>query len=139
MDDMKQYQVKYCRKCKQEKSYDDFQYCARNSDGCSSWCKECKKLYYKRTKKQRMSANYKLYYNITIEQKEEMIRQQKGCCYLCDNVLPDNPKQQHIDHDKETGKIYGIACHHCNTGISFFKHDPYLMVKVAKRMMRLRC
>lgn len=140
---MDEYYIKTCPRCKQTKSMDDFATDNSKRDGCKSYCRDCSKLYIKSYEQKHpmvyRRSYYKRKYNMTLKQVEELIRQQKGCCYLCDNALPDTTLYQHLEHNKETNQIYGIACHHCNVGISMFNHDPYLMVKVAKRMMRFRC
>lgn len=59
-------------------------------------------------------------YNLSIEQYENMLVQQNGCCAICNNVL-DKAEKTHIDHDHVTNKVRGILCHGCNTSLGGFK------------------
>ena len=137
---------KKCSRCKEFKAGSEFDGQKRNLDGYTSDCKTCRRAYTKKymdnnkeyMKKIYKEQNLKKHYGITLKQFNEMITEQKGCCYLCDETLPDNPKQIHVEHNHDTKQVYGIACHHCNLGISYFNHDPYKMIKVAKRMLRHR-
>jgi hypothetical protein len=59
-------------------------------------------------------------YNLSIEQYENMLVQQNGCCAICNNVL-DKAEKTHIDHDHVTNEVRGILCHGCNTSLGGFK------------------
>jgi hypothetical protein len=55
-------------------------------------------------------------YGITPEQYEEMLVHQNGVCAICGN--PDkHGRNLAVDHSHETGKVRGLLCTHCNTGI----------------------
>lgn len=142
MDNYEQYHVKRCKRCGETKPFDEFHYCEHTSDKCTVYCKACRtieaKKWRNRNVKRHLSITYVYKYGITMAQKEELIKQQNGRCYLCDEVLPDDPWDRCIEHDKETKQVFGIAHNRCNTGIAYFNHDPHLMIKVAKRMLRLR-
>jgi len=56
---------------------------------------------------------------------DDMLREQGGICAIC---LQTSGKW-HLDHNHKTGKIRGILCHHCNTGLGNLKDD----VAVLKR------
>ena len=51
-------------------------------------------------------------YGITLEQFEELLQTQGGKCKLC----PSKDKLV-VDHSHATGKLRGILCYACNTGI----------------------
>lgn len=57
-------------------------------------------------------------YGLTLEKFEEMIEDQDGCCLICGEA-----KKLVVDHDHETGKVRGLLCSPCNTGIGHFKDD----------------
>lgn len=54
-------------------------------------------------------------YGLTIEQHHQIYLDQKGCCALCgDSVAYD---KIYTDHDHKTGKLRGLLCFGCNTGL----------------------
>jgi hypothetical protein len=59
-------------------------------------------------------------YGITIEQYEVIYKEQRGVCAICGS-LPDLPKhgvaRLVVDHDHATGKIRGLLCNNCNSGL----------------------
>lgn len=59
-------------------------------------------------------------YNLSIEQYENMLAQQHGCCAICGDLL-DKAEKTHIDHNHKTNKVRGILCHGCNTSLGGFK------------------
>lgn len=79
-------------------------------------------------------------YGITPQDRERMLLNQGGCCYLCGDLLDlAQPRKVHVDHDhaccpgtKTCGKcIRGIACDPCNRGVGYFRDDPQRMRRVA--------
>ena len=64
-------------------------------------------------------------YNITLEDKQQMIQDQQGLCASCGNILSEG-KKIHVDHNHQTGCIRGILCQACNNGLGYFKDDPKL-------------
>lgn len=68
-----------------------------------------------------------------------MAEAQMGCCYLCGEPLPVEPRKVHVDHDHSCCRgsrscgtcIRGLACEACNTGVGMFGDDPDRMRRVA--------
>lgn len=58
-------ELKYCPKCKEKKSLDQFYKCFKSKDGHFHWCKDCRKLYDKEHGK---------YYRKTLAWKEQYER-----------------------------------------------------------------
>lgn len=48
---------------------------------------------------------------------------QNGLCAIC-LKKPDHDLR--VDHDHETGKVRGLLCSNCNSGIGFLDEDPKL-------------
>lgn len=79
-------------------------------------------------------------YGLTLEDRQQMLDNQGGCCYLCgDPFDPDRPRGIHTDHDhdccpgsRSCGKcIRGLACDGCNSGVGHFRDDPDRMRRAA--------
>lgn len=72
-------------------------------------------------------------YNITKEDYERMLESQGSVCKICGKP-PRNTSQQtavlHVDHNHTTGKVRGLLCGKCNTGLGFIEQEELL--KAAK-------
>ena len=72
-------------------------------------------------------------YGITVEQFEQMMERQQGCCAICgDPPDPNGVKaasRLHIDHDHNSGQVRELLCNHCNRGVGAFRDDPDIMRK----------
>jgi hypothetical protein len=67
-------------------------------------------------------------YGISLEEYEVLLRKQRGVCAICRGK--SSIKRQRyldVDHDKDTKKIRGLLCNHCNRGIAFLRHDTKLL------------
>lgn len=73
-------------------------------------------------------------YGLTVEEFEEIERQQGGVCRICQCPPTGrrNGGRLHVDHDHETGEVRGLLCYHCNNGLGRFKDDPELLRSAAK-------
>lgn len=79
-------------------------------------------------------------YGLTPEQFRALFDAQNGLCAICQEPMED----PHVDHSHETGKVRGLLCARCNSGLGFFKDDPeallrarlYLMVPPANRVLK---
>ena len=75
-------------------------------------------------------------YGITTQDLEYLKKKQKGRCKICRKKLPTRlhrgRSNLHVDHDHKTGKVRGLLCFHCNTGLGHFKDDK----KVLKSAIR---
>lgn len=58
---------------------------------------------------------YRKTYGITLEQYDEMFRQQGGACAVCGSVPKKN--RLSVDHDHATGKVRGLLCMNCNIAL----------------------
>lgn len=75
-------------------------------------------------------ARLKTTYGISPTDVSDMISDQNGCCAICNTDAP-GAKGFHIDHNHETGKIRGLLCGFCNSGLGFFRDNPKLMRRAA--------
>jgi hypothetical protein len=142
---------KKCSCCSEIRSLTEFDKCSSRDDGLQSACKTCKKEYnHKRYKTKRnsliaqtleyrrshmdawkkYSAEYRRKnkvktrgkkilskYNLTLEDYDRIFLGQNKRCKICGRK-DFAPK---IDHDHVTGKVRGILCTNCNTGLGNFK------------------
>lgn len=70
-------------------------------------------------------------YGITVEDFWDMHKQQKGLCAICNS--PESRKLNGavahlvVDHCHETGKVRGLLCHKCNTGLGHVEKREWLL------------
>ena len=64
-------------------------------------------------------------YRITLEDYETLYQAQQGRCAICREILTENKRR--IDHDHRTGKVRGILCTSCNTGIGLFQDSSAIL------------
>ena len=137
---------KVCGKCKQEKPRSEF-HKGRGKDGLRSWCKACVAEYnrqhyqdniehhreYQRewqaTDRRRLRNQqnwFKRKYGLTLEERQAMVDEQEGRCYLCKKEC-----ELHVDHDAERCIVRKMLCGSCNRGIGQLGHDPELLRRAA--------
>ena len=133
--------MKFCYRCKTEKSLDEFFPTKGRRDGVSVYCRPChleyQREYYtnpeahKRHKmrleesKERRAASAVKYrlkknYGLTPEQYAALLTKHNGGCWICGKTSERN---LHVDHDhsccdgeKSCGKcIRGLLCYNCNS------------------------
>lgn len=82
------------------------------------------RLGYRNNLQDRKQHRLKFRYNITLEQKEQMLVNQNYRCKCCGCDLGLlNEKGINIDHDHGTGKIRGILCGSCNRALGFMEEN----------------
>lgn len=139
--------MKRCISCNTEKDITEF-YFRKKENKYHNQCKICikeknkvyalkykvqksnyQKQYYVNNKnilnKNRHNYDLKRTYNITLEQKEQMLSNQNYKCKCCKKDLTQlNSKRIHIDHNHTTGKVRGILCQTCNLAFGLMKECP---------------
>lgn len=79
-------------------------------------------------------------YGLTLEDRQRMLDDQNGCCYLCGDAFDlSETRKIHTDHDRSRCKgsrscgkcVRGLSCEHCNRGIGMFGDDPDRMRRAA--------
>lgn len=62
-------------------------------------------------------------YGLTLAQFDAMLVAQGFECAICSTPLTDG-RRTSVDHCHATGKVRGLLCGHCNSGLGFFKDSP---------------
>ena len=135
-----------CIDCKEIKNIDDF-YLRTENKRPKSVCKKCdrkRRTNHKRerpevnnkwieenrgrTQRNNRNSELKRSFGITIDDYESMLKDQGGVCRICG--LEENStglRNLSVDHDHQSGKIRGLLCHNCNTGLGKFKDSEELL------------
>ena len=56
---------------------------------------------------------------VTDEDYERLLTAQGGHCALC--LTKPKSRRLHVDHDHATGRIRGLLCQSCNTGLKAYE------------------
>lgn len=137
---------KKCTKCKEDKDLSQPQDLKSNKKyGKKSQCKKCTQAYRtalyfsneefrQKTIKYASVRNRERKYNISEINYNNLLKNQNNCCAIC-NITLDKSKFGligQVDHCHNTGKIRGILCSQCNTGIGNLKHDTDIIKSAIK-------
>lgn len=57
---------------------------------------------------------------------------QSGKCLICNEI----PKRLVVDHCHTSGKVRGLLCDHCNTGLGRFKDSPELLMAAIRYLKK---
>jgi len=69
-------------------------------------------------------------YGITLEDYNEMLAIQNGVCAIC-NQSCTTGRRLCVDHDHKTGKVRGLLCNDCNSGIGKLKDSSEILKNAA--------
>ena len=106
--------TKVCRVCLTAKDLGHF-YFRNDSKKYRRECREC------------MVHQHRTYkFGIAREQWDAMYAKNKGRCWICHA----KPKQAlAVDHCHKSGKVRGLLCSNCNTGLGLFRDNQNLLTR----------
>jgi len=96
-------------------------------------CGECQVVY---DKDHTWAAAIKAKYGVTAEDYDEIIALQGGGCAICG--VSASRKRLAVDHCHTTGKVRGVVCAKCNTGLGLFGDSPKRMLEAAKYLLKYK-
>jgi len=129
--------MKTCNKCGETK---EFSKNKNNKDGLQNACKSCMQQSKKKWrannpeshKQSYTKSNLKNSYNITLEEYDQMLMAQKGCCKICSRHHTEFKRALAVDHCHETGKIRALLCFNCNSVLGYAKEDTNTLKSAIK-------
>ncbi len=81
-----------------------------------------------RRTRQARNSHLKMNFGITLEEQNELVKKQDNRCSICKNIFKeiiDKSKRRRggfvVDHCHKTGKVRGLLCSKCNSGLGYFK------------------
>lgn len=91
-------------------------------------CNSCRsKGNKKRTPEQRRSSNYKTLYGISLQEYNQMLREQGGKCKICGTPHTELGRGLYVDHCHLTGEVRGLLCQACNVALGLFKDSTKVL------------
>jgi hypothetical protein len=136
-------QPKRCPTCEVVKPRDEF---GRRKDGKSrAECKACAAAYSRlwaqlnpeKLQARNRAGALKRYFGLTVEDYERLAAAQNHRCAIC--MVPAHELSRgrlFVDHCATTGRIRGLLCSGCNTGIGGLRHDPAALRRAADYVER---
>ena len=91
-------------------------------------CSRC----YEKQRQGDLALQLRVKYNLTLDEYRLMLERQRGVCALCGRPPTVRAKRLHVDHDHATGKVRGLLCISCNSGLGLLKDSPALLRKAAR-------
>lgn len=86
------------------------------------------------------SKNLKKKYGISYETYQELLKSQAYKCALCNQpetvIIRKNTALLAVDHDHKTGKIRGLLCFRCNTGLALIENNPEVLARMLNYLGR---
>jgi hypothetical protein len=126
-----------CNRCGMKKDLKNFYKSSKNIVGLSWECRDClrkRKIdsegHYKTNKRKAFLAYRKRIFGLSEQDLSDLFISQRGACKICRVafIIDD----YHIDHCHKSGKVRGLLCRRCNTGIGFFDDDTTLLESAIK-------
>lgn len=111
--------LKTCRECVTPRHVSNFKEDRPKPDGFYHTCKDCVRV------KQRDIARarrLKAKYGLTLVGYSALLDRQGGVCAICGEA-PDS-RLLFVDHRHSDGRIRGLLCSGCNSGLGYFRDDP---------------
>lgn len=82
-------------------------------------------------------SHLKKQYGITPEIYDAMLCNQSGLCAICKDQLKDSRGfRPHIDHCHATGKVRGLLCYACNSGLGHFRDSVTILTDAISYLKR---
>ena len=66
-------------------------------------------------------------YGISLEQYEELKANQGNKCAICGGKGKGIQEVLDVDHDHKTGKVRGLLCSKCNSGLGMLQDNPHIL------------
>lgn len=65
-------------------------------------------------------------YGLASEDYDNLVAKQQGRCAICGKHYTETKKPLIIDHCHTTGKVRGLLCYKCNTGLHYVENRSWL-------------
>jgi hypothetical protein len=101
----------------------------RKRHAANGYCKSCVSTVryredpeYAAKQRARSSKNFRHKFGITLSDYERMLSEQGGRCAICPTPHDTAPwRSLQVDHCHATGKVRGLLCRTCNTGLGHYE------------------
>ena len=134
--------MKQCVTCKLTKEKNCFHKHKGLADGLHKQCKICRKEYATRRKdiiaSQQRKYKLKSTFGISSKQYDELLKEQNNLCAICNIHQSRLKRAMAVDHCHKTGKVRGLLCSNCNTGIGNLRDSIKLLERAIEYLKKQR-
>lgn len=131
-----------CKRCREVLPLSHFNSDSSRPDGTHPYCRACLTAYQREYRNRnhdrlaplRRRSNMRRKYGIAPDVFDALLMKQGSRCAICRCEL-DMGNHTCVDHCHSTGRIRGILCRKCNTGIGQFSDDPILLATALRYLM----
>lgn len=132
----------YCGRCDSYKDVSEFSRNSQNPAGIMTHCKMCQRLDSIRYREKRRAWDREKNYGLSSSQYQAMLDDQGGVCAICgkpsDRIHKGVRVDLYVDHNHETGKVRGLLCEGCNSGIGYFRESADNLRKAIDYLARTK-
>ncbi len=129
----KEYMKKHYQKNKEKINEKMKPYIKRWQKENPEYLKEYRQKHKEKIKELCKKAHLKKFYNLSLEDYNEMVKQQNNKCAICGNEETNTHKGNSVnlslDHNQKTGKVRELLCKDCNVTLGNLKEDISLFYK----------
>lgn len=101
---------------------------------CSGQCGQRAAYHVRRAAQRSMQLRL---YGLTVEGYDAMLVAQGGGCAVCGAKVPGSCRSSFaVDHDHETGRVRGLLCFLCNSGLGYFGDDVAVLLRAVEYLSR---
>lgn len=133
-----------CCRCKQYKSAEAFGRNPQRPTRLRANCTACRREMEKerRARNPERATRLRLaillkQYGMTIEDYQARLLAQGGACLICTRTpSADGHVRLVVDHDHATGRVRGLLCNNCNSGLGYFRDDPNALASAIRYLAR---
>jgi hypothetical protein len=122
----------WCARCSTWKPLDAFGADRSRRSGKQIYCRPCRATV---NAEYRPGYDIERVYGITLDDYETMFDKQGRVCAICQRPRLPNERRFDVDHNHDTGKVRGILCGACNTGLGHFGDDIHLLVRAENYLL----
>ena len=128
-----------CKKCSDNLPLNNFYFNKNGKYKRQNVCKKCMNIYDYKTDK---NSKLKRAYGITLDEYEKLLSKQDKKCAICgidsNGKYRNKPRAFAVDHCHTTGKIRGLLCSDCNTGIGLLKDNINFLQSAIKYLNKIK-
>lgn len=104
---------------------------AKHHGKVRDYTNEWRKNNTKRTRINRIKREY----GLSLEEYNSILKSQENRCPVCNNVFNEDKKPV-VDHDHTTGKVRGLLCTSCNSGIGLLGDKLFILKKACEYLSK---